>query len=524
MTPPILTGGDLLATVARPYQGLVTGDDPRLKRSWWELSATSERWVRCQSTVKDTVAYGGRDLLVDWTDDGLLMARRQGVGAWGGNGVAVSAMSDLPCTIYTGNKFDVNTCVLIPEDQSLLPALWAFCESGELSKLVRKIDTAIKVTTASFVKIPFDPDHWATRAAATGDLPAAHSPDPTQWIFHGWPKESTAPLQVAVARLLGYRWLAELDAEMWLSDESRAMVKLCETLLPLADEDGIVCLPAVVGERTASDRLKTMLSAAGVAPAGDLDDWLRDKFFDGHCQLFQQRPFIWHVWDGRRKDGFHALVNYHKLDRKLLEKLIYSHLGDWIARQKAAEERGESGAEARRLAAEDLQERLKLILEGEPPYDIFARWKPLEEQPIGWKPDLNDGVRVNIRPFVNAGVLRKNPKVKWNKDRGKEPERSKEQYPWFWGWDEETDDFMGGSDFDGNRWNDCHYSNHVKQAARATAMLGGKSWRTSMKSVLKTSTSCWTGHRPETAQRWLSPTCSDRSCGSPTKSCCLSTR
>ena len=120
-----------------------------------------------------------------------------------------------------------------------------------------------------------------------------------------------------------------------------------------------------------------------------------------------------------------------------------------------------------RPAAEDLQDRLKLILRGEPPHDIFVRWKPLEEQPIGWDPDLNDGVRINIRPFVSAGVLRKNPKIKWKKDRGKEPERSRDQYPWFWGWDEETDDFMGGPAFDGNRWNDCHYSNAVKRAARA---------------------------------------------------------
>ena len=49
------------------------------------------------------------------------------------------------------------------------------------------------------------------------------------------------------------------------------------------------------------------------------------------------------------------------------------------------------------------------------------RWKPLEEQPIGWEPDLNDGVRLNIRPFVEADVLRKKLKIKWGTDRGKNP-------------------------------------------------------------------------------------------------------
>ena len=37
---------------------------------------------------------------------------------------------------------------------------------------------------------------------------------------------------------------------------------------------------------------------------------------------------------------------------------------------------------------------------------------------MGWDPDLNDGVRINIRPFATADVLRNKVKVKWGKDRG----------------------------------------------------------------------------------------------------------
>ena len=123
-----------------------------------------------------------------------------------------------------------------------------------------------------------------------------------------------------------------------------------------------------------------------------------------------------------------------------------------------------------------LRQELIKIRQGEPPYDIFVRWKPLHGQPIGWEPDINDGVRVNIRPFVtarplgasskNACILRVTPKIKWRKDRGKEPIRDKKDYPWFWGWDETSQDFAGSDDFDGNRWNDLHYSNAFKQAAR----------------------------------------------------------
>jgi len=35
------------------------------------------------------------------------------------------------------------------------------------------------------------------------------------------------------------------------------------------------------------------------------------------------------------------------------------------------------------------------------------------------------------------------------------------------GWDGKTEDFPGGTEFDGNRWNDLHYSNESKRRARA---------------------------------------------------------
>ena len=48
-----------------------------------------------------------------------------------------------------------------------------------------------------------------------------------------------------------------------------------------------------------------------------------------------------------------------------------------------------------------------------------------------------------------------------------EPSRPKEDFPWFWTWDEQTTDFTGGTVFDGNRWNDCHYTTEFKRAACA---------------------------------------------------------
>ena len=112
----------------------------------------------------------------------------------------------------------------------------------------------------------------------------------------------------------------------------------------------------------------------------------------------------------------------------MLEKLTYTYLGqDWVERQRVEVRDDIAGAEARLSAALNLQRKLEAILEGEEPFDIYVRWKEQHEQPIGWEPDLNDGVRLNIRPFMEAGVLRSEPNIHWNKDRGRNPDGSERQ-------------------------------------------------------------------------------------------------
>lgn len=345
------------------------------------------------------------------------------------------------------------------------------------SDAVRKVNPNLAVSSATVAKIPFDLPHWRKVAAEKypHGLPKPFSSDPTQWLFNGHPKGSNQPLHVAVARLLGYQWPRQTGSSF---PDCPALGS--DGLEKLADDDGIVCLSATMGKSPAAERLRAILVQAlgkfdltaliaSAGPKGSksetLEEWLRDEFFEQHCALFQHRPFFWHIWDGH-KNGFSALVNYHQLTHANLEKLTYAYLGDWIRRQQAAVDAGEAGSDARLQAAKRLQSRLKLILEGRPPYDIFVRWKSLSNQAIGWRPDINDGVRMNIRPFAVADIFRKRVKIKWDKDRGNEPVREKKDFPWLWGWDEEKQDFTGvGKEPDGNRWNDCHYTNEFKQGA-----------------------------------------------------------
>lgn len=467
----------ILGNFAEAYAGILNGDTERFILKFWEVTDFNGKWEFIQGSVKQSVAFGGRDSVILWENENgelrklaielkerLHNADRRGNQAWGKNGVVISQMGELPCTLYTGNKFDQCCAVILPTHEKYLPAIWTFCSSNEYNNEVRKIDKKKNITNGTLVKVPFDIDYWQKVANEKypNGLPKPCSDGPTQWVFHGHSAQSEAPLQVAVAKLLGYRWPAELDNNMELSDESREFTKKCNILLPYADDDGIVCIPPVRGEASASERLLNLLAIAfkgqdittilsSLLASSDhagksLDSWLRDKFFTQHCKLFAHRPFIWHIWDGL-SDGFAALVNYHKLDRKNLESLTYTYLGDWINKQRTEIVTRVDGAEERLAAAESLKKSLELILEGEDPYDIFVRWKPIHSQPIGWNPDINDGVRMNIRPFMTvpdvgkrgAGILRDKPNIKWGKDRGKDTVAS----PWY-------------AQFKGDRINDYH--------------------------------------------------------------------
>ena len=494
----------LLADRSSSIEGLSTGDNPRFIQNFWETPKRNENWEFFIQNAKETHFYTGRSDVLRWSKGKLKeypsahnfpSEIMNGKPILGQLGLRVTQMSDLPVTIYSGEIFGKSAAAVVPHDQAELAAFWCFVSDENYKNEVRRIDQKVYVSCGTMVKVPFDLEYW-TKVAENrypNGLPRPHTNDPNQWIYHGHPcgsviwedsAKSTAEgphrnddtvLHVAVARLLGYRWPAELDPAMELADEQRAWVDRCDALLPHVDDDGIVCIPPIRGETKAEDRLLNLLAAAYgdawttstlpqlLASAGhagkSLDTWLRDKFFTQHCKLFQHRPFIWHIWDGL-KDGFAALVNYHKLDRKTLETLIYTYLGDWMKTQRDDIARGVDGAQEKLAAAEALKKKLELILEGESPHDIFVRWKPLEEQPIGWDPDLNDGVRLNIRPFLtvgdvakrDAGVLRDKPNVKWTKDRGKDVASA----PWF-------------DTFDGDRINDHHLSLAEKKAAREAA-------------------------------------------------------
>ncbi len=485
--PPFSSSVPLLGEFAFSVSGLKSGDSERYNRYFWEIPNLDDNWEVLQSAAEDDGTFEGLTGIIFWEQGTGELAQlaqrmkgvnhvvqnwRRGQAAWGKRGIAVSATGRLRSCKYLGDRFDSAVTVIVPKDPGNLDAILRFCTSPEFAKSIKHIDNKLSVTTATLLNVPFDLNKWQG-STTPSEAPNLTCSNHKQWIFSGHPREANDPLQVAVARLVGYLWPRQSGSDF---DGFPALP--ADGLADSCASDGIVCLDSVAGEDSAGSRLRALLQASlgddynlshllNGKQSLNLDAWLRNEFFAEHCQFFRHRPFVWHLWDGQ-KDGFHALINYHKLDRRTLEKLIYSYLGDWIARQRQEVVSGEEGADTRLAAAQHLQEQLKRILVGEHDaggqkqyYDIFLRWKSLDRQPLGWEPDLNDGVRMNIRPWLTQaklykcqkpGILRITPNIKYTKDDGKEPPRDPKSFPWF---DGSTD-----------RINDHHLSLADKRSAQ----------------------------------------------------------
>ena len=487
----------VLGDYSRCFTGIMNGDTPRFTRCFWEVESIKPMWAYLQSTTERGAFCGGFTHIIYYDEKNghlredaevrrakLHNSDERGNSAWNKHGVAINQMADLSANLYFGNKYDANIAVILPNSEDCYLPILAFAASEEFSQVVRSIDRKMNVMGGTINRVPFDIERWRVIAASkySKGVPEPESDDPTQWLFHGHPSfalEGTQ-LHVALARVAGYRWPAETDASMRLAERVKQRAA-CASALPSADPDGLLPLHATGTNRSLADRIRALLNAAydaHITPAREvelvraadkmldkkeareatLEDWLRDRAFRQHCVLFHQRPFLWHVWDGG-KGGFSVFLYYHRLTRAALEKLTYTLLGDWTVRMKAEGRTAEEGW------ALQLRQRLMAVLDGEKPNDIFVRWKPFGRQPLGWEPDLDDGVRLNLRPFIEAGVLREVPKgINWNKDRGTDSPSA----PWF-DLGPMVKDKDGKPGKPGDRINDYHLTLADKRAARQKA-------------------------------------------------------
>jgi len=229
---------------------------------------------------------------------------------------------------------------------------------------------------------------------------------------------------VSLLRLLGYRWP---EQDSYEAEHGRIVPP------ELVDSDGITPLVKCNEQPTAAERIRARLDyqfgEEGALRSEQefrtwtgkqLEPWLEKEYFKRHITQFKRRPIAWHL--SSSEGTFQTFVLYHKLSRATLERIRTLYAGALINRLRADRERaaGDSGlARELGLKIEDVEEfidRLRAIEEGRTiEARIRCRWKDEEAdgRPGPYAPDLDDGVKVNIRPFQEMNILARKVITKW---------------------------------------------------------------------------------------------------------------
>jgi hypothetical protein len=180
-------------------QGVGTTDLPKYARSFWEKENVGTKWSFYRLAPLSEVGYAGCTDILFWESGAGELAQIQtahkGISAVGRKGVGIAVNNNLRATIFNGDRFDCTLAAILPKSADELAPVCAYLFSSQFKEEVRKVDQALSVTEASFLKVPFDLAYWRRAASAKypNGVPKPHSNDPTQWLFDGHPRGSANP-------------------------------------------------------------------------------------------------------------------------------------------------------------------------------------------------------------------------------------------------------------------------------------------------------------------------------------------
>lgn len=172
------------------------------------------------------------------------------------------------------------------------------------------------------------------------------------------------------------------------------------------DQDGVISF-VDVGEPTVLDHIRSKIESefgedraldieteAGQILGKSVADWIDGPFIKWHTQLYKKRPIIWHISSPKRTFG--CLVYYHKMSCDTLVSVRTVYL--WRLRDQIKAELETALAKEDHKRASVLETALE---------DIGELDQALEEiLASGWDVDIDAGVKPNILPLQEAGVLR----------------------------------------------------------------------------------------------------------------------
>jgi len=249
--------------------------------------------------------------------------------------------------------------------------------------------------------------------------------------------------------------LVKLIEDVELEDHVKRLISFYIKRVVDSDADGIVTLAQDssgslydkiheymkddFGEENVNQIERELSSILGKS----LKEWILEDYFDFHITIYRNRPIYWHItsrnFSSQRGSlgAFNCLINYHKLDKDTIPKIrvkreylkgildrarwrverlrrelqVAKESGDKRRERQLQEEYEKSLDELNELQAFD--EKLAEVSnprDKPTQLDEDASWverKIAEVRDNGWNPILDYGVRVNIEPLKEAGLLHK---------------------------------------------------------------------------------------------------------------------
>lgn len=172
-----------------------------------------------------------------------------------------------------------------------------------------------------------------------------------------------------------------------------------------------------------------------------LEEWIATDYFNFHVSLYKRRPIFWQLTSSnftetRSSVGtFNCFLYYHRLDKDTIPKIMMNHLRPEVERAKwrvdrlkreLQEARNTEDKRKERQLSEELDSASSVLEELQtfektleevrnpradktklPKNPTWLQQKIAEVRDDGYNPVIDCGVRVNIEPLKEAGLLHK---------------------------------------------------------------------------------------------------------------------
>jgi hypothetical protein len=239
-----------------------------------------------------------------------------------------------------------------------------------------------------------------------------------------------------------------LGTETKIQDHAARLISFYIKKILESDPDGIVPLHELVSqirkklaEDFGNDQVDAKEREIQEILGKSLEDWVATEYFDFHVNLYKRRPIFWHITSSNfattrtSRGTINIFLHYHKLDRDTIPKILTRYVQPELEatrwkterlKRELQEARTQNNKSREKELSKQLEAALSTLEELEgfkkaletvhnprpdktklPKNPTWVQQKIAEVRDNGYNPVIDYGVRVNIEPLKQAGLLHK---------------------------------------------------------------------------------------------------------------------